>query len=96
MLTHSRLITFYDSNSTLFYLDPPSGNTKRSSYPVGDFTDIDYEDMCTLCKNIKGKFLLTINDDPLIKHSFTHFNIINVDEIYNISKITKEERIINN
>ncbi len=31
------IINFYDSDTTLFYLDPPYRNTQRSSYPVGKF-----------------------------------------------------------
>lgn len=79
------IINFYDCNSTLFYLDPPYHNTKRSSYPVGNFTDKDYEDLLLLCKNVKGKFLLTINDDQFINNLFCTFKIINTDVFYNIS-----------
>lgn len=79
------IIKFYDSNSTLFYLDPPYRKTKHSPYPVGRFTDKDYEDLLTLCKDMKGKFLLTINNDDFISHLFSSFNIRNKEVFYNIS-----------
>lgn len=81
-----KIISSYHTISTLFYLDPPYHNTKRSSYPVGDFIDKDYEDQLFLCKNIKGKFLLTINNDSFITHLFHDFKIINTDVFYNVSK----------
>lgn len=79
------IIKYYDSESTFFYLDPPYRNTTRSSYPVGDFTDKDYRDLCTLCTNMKGKFLLSINEDDFIKSLFSKFNISNIEVPYSQS-----------
>lgn len=79
------IIKFYDSSSTLFYLDPPYHNTKHSSYPIGKFSDNDYADLSTLCRDMKGKFLLTINNDPFINNLFSGFNTRNVDVFYNVS-----------
>lgn len=80
-----KIFKSYDSESTFFYLDPPYRNTKRSSYPVGDFTDSDYIDLANHCKSIKGKFLLTINDDLFIRDLFENFNISPIDVFYSSS-----------
>lgn len=80
-----KIFKSYDSESTFFYLDPPYRNTKRNSYPVGDFTDSDYMDLANNCKAIKGKFLLTINDDTFIRELFKDFNITSVDAYYSTS-----------
>lgn len=80
------IFMLYDCDSTLFYIDPPYHKTKRSSYPVGNFTDEDYRDLQSLCKNIKGKFLLSINDDTFTRNLFSEFNLTNLEVFYNISK----------
>jgi DNA adenine methylase len=64
------VIKEYDSPSTFFLLDPPyeeSGNLYKSS-------SIDYNEMNTILKGIKGKFLLTINDSKVISDIFKGFN----------------------
>lgn len=79
------IMKFYDSPKTLFYLDPPYYNIARSSYPVGVFKASDYRDLLTLCQNIKGRFLLTLDDTPFIYDLFSKFSIIKANVFYNIS-----------
>lgn len=83
------VIKSFDSEDTFFFLDPPYHNTARSSYPVGDFTEEMYELLYNGCKNMKGKFLLTINDDEFIRELFKDFNIISHDVYYGVSKQEK-------
>lgn len=83
------IIRYYDTEDTFFYLDPPYRNTSRSSYPVGKFTDEDYVALSILCKNIKGKFLLSINDDNFIKGLFSSFNITHINIPYSGSNQQK-------
>ncbi|UUV25976.1 MULTISPECIES: DNA adenine methylase [Lysinibacillus] len=95
------IINSFDSEDSFFYLDPPYRATARASYPVGEFTDTMYKDLRDCCFNIKGKFLLTINDDEYIKELFKGFNIVNHEVYYGISKqnagrINFKELIITN
>lgn len=83
------IIRYYDTENTFFYLDPPYRNTSRSSYPVGKFTDKDYIDLSTLCTNMKGKFLLSINEDIFIRSLFSKFNITNIEVPYSGSNKKK-------
>lgn len=85
----SKIIEYYDSENTFFYLDPPYRKTNRSSYPVGKFTDEDYCDLNNLCVNMKGKFLLSINDDNFIRALFSKFNIIEINIPYSGSNTKK-------
>lgn len=80
------VIKSFDSYDTFFYLDPPYRNTARSSYPVGNFTDGDYKALQEKCLEMKGKFLLTINDDEFIRGLFRQFNIIDHQVYYGICK----------
>ena len=74
----------YDSPDTFFYLDSPYRNTKQ--YAVGKFTDEQYKMLADCCKNAKGKWLYTINDDEYIRELFKDFNIINHDVYYSVCK----------
>lgn len=74
----------YDSPDTFFYLDSPYRNTKQ--YAVGKFTDEQYGLLAECCKNAKGKWLYTINDDEYIRELFKDFNIITHDVYYSVCK----------
>lgn len=71
-------------------MDPPYRNTK--GYPTGDFTDEQYTLLRDLCKDMKGKFMLTINDDDFIKDLFQEFNILDHSVFYSMSKKEKSRR----
>ncbi len=62
------LITRYDSEGTFFYLDPPYHNIK-GLYEY-ELTDQDYIEMKALLDEIKGKYLLNINEDDFISNVF--------------------------
>lgn len=63
------LIRRYDSKGTLFFMDPPYRNLK--GYKAGTLNDGQFEDLARLCRNMKSKFLLTINDDPFVRRIFS-------------------------
>lgn len=65
------VIKEYDSSSTFFFLDPPYEDSSRI-YTHGDF---DFEELKNILSNIKGKFLLTLNDSSYIRNLFKSFNI---------------------
>jgi DNA adenine methylase len=66
------LIKKYDSPTTFFYLDPPYYKTDTSAYQTGG---IDHDELASILKEIKGKFLLSNNDDPYIKNLYRGFHI---------------------
>lgn len=78
------LFSIYDSPDTFFYLDSPYRNTKQ--YAVGKFTDEQYQLLADCCRNAKGKWLYTINDDEYIRELFKDFNIMTHDVYYSVCK----------
>lgn len=86
----------YNNPSTFFFFDPPYERSK------GLYKDsvIDYEEMRDLLKQIKGKFILTMNSSPEIRRLFSDFNIrqISVKSISNSPEFQKvrQELIITN
>jgi len=81
---YQAIIKKYDNKDTFFYLDPPYYNTNNGSYEFGK--DIDFVEMRDLLKNIKGKFLLSTNENDYLKKVFKDFKISSIDVQYNMSK----------
>jgi DNA adenine methylase len=70
---YKNIIKKFDNSKTFFYLDPPY----ETSYKFDLYKDsvIDLEAMANLLKNIKGRFLLSINDSPNVRKIFKNFDI---------------------
>lgn len=67
------LIKLYDSDETLFYLDPPYYKTEKYYKNGHQFTEYDHFRLCELLKNIKGKFILSYNDNDFIRELYKNF-----------------------
>ena len=76
-----RVIKSMDESHTLFYLDPPYKGTE-SYYKtiIGDFTMKDHIDLSDILKSIKGKFVLSYEDDEIIRALYDD------DRFYIVSK----------
>lgn len=78
------MFRIYDKEDTFFFLDSPYRNTKQ--YAVGKFTDEQYQQLAECCKNAKGKWLYTINNDEYIRELFKDFNIMDHEVFYSVCK----------
>lgn len=88
------LIKVYDKNNALFYCDPPY-NTKEKIYK-NPFTQNDHERLKNSLSNIKGRFILSYNDDEYIRELYKDYNITTVERQNNLSSGTYKELIITN
>ena len=92
-LDFEEVIHKYDSENTLFFLDPPYFS-KESYYSTNDLS-FKYEDhvrLLNLIKNIKGKFILTHYENELYTKELKDFNLITFDAVkysYGITKSSK-------
>jgi DNA adenine methylase len=84
-LDFRRFIEIYDRVFTLFYLDPPY-RTKSSRAYAQVMTDVDYRDLRDILKGIKGRFMLSINDDGFIRELFKDFRIDEIETSYSVEK----------
>jgi DNA adenine methylase len=75
---YKTVIKKYDSKDAFIYLDPPYEN---SGDLYGDNSDIDYQELLNILKNVKGKFLLSLNDSKRIKDIFQEFNIYKIKKV---------------
>lgn len=71
---YKQVIDDYDSEDTVFYLDPPYvANDKHENNKMYKNNKMDFEELSNILSNIKGKFLLSINEHPVITGLFKKF-----------------------
>lgn len=84
-----KMIKRYDRPHSLFYIDSPYwGN--EDDYGKDLFTRSDFRTLRDLLTELKGKFLLSINDVPEIREIFGNFHIRKVSVPYSIGKSKKK------
>jgi len=97
-LNYADFITRYDRPSTLFYFDPLYYGTE-GEYGKTLFNRSEYPKLAEILRNLKGKFILSLNDVPAIRQTFKDFNMESVDCTYSVAKIISKpvkELIIRN
>lgn len=77
------LISRYDRDHTLFFLDPPYWQFNCYEH---NFVEKDFHDLAEVLAGIKGRFLMTINDTPEVRDIFKRFSIEEVELKYSMSK----------
>lgn len=73
---YKELIDEYDSEDTLFYLDPPYEESDKL-YNKNSYVNL--EEMRDILSNIKGKFMLSINGSDNTMKIFKDFNIVELE-----------------
>jgi len=76
-----RLIKTYDRPNALFYLDPPYYTAERH---YEGFTKEDHERLRSVLERLKGRFILSYNNDVYIKDLYEGFNIHEVERANNL------------
>lgn len=73
----------YDSDGTLFYLDPPYWGSE-GDYGKHLFSRQDFQRLADILTGIKGRFVMSINDVPEIRQIFGWARIEEVQTTYTI------------
>lgn len=97
-LDWSDVIARYDSPDTLFYLDPPYFGGE-ADYGKGMFQRADYARMAESLRGIEGACILSLNDTPEVRDTFSGFYFDQVKLINTVAKAGStpaEELIITN
>ena len=71
---YKSIIKKFDGVNTYFFLDPPY---EKSEGMYSNFK-MDFNELNNILKNVKGKFLLTLNDSPEIRKIFKNFKIFKI------------------
>ena len=80
---YEEIVRRFDRPTTLFYLDPPYWGRKLYRY---NFDEADFGKMAERLDQIKGKFVLSLNDVPEVRHTFRKFHIQAVELHYTSQK----------
>lgn len=88
------LIKQYDRPDALFYCDPPYHTTEK--HYAEKFSVDDHYRLNTALKGLKGRFILSYNDDDFIRSLYQNYTIIPVERNNNLSSGTFKELIIKN
>ncbi|NJD22854.1 MAG: DNA adenine methylase, partial [Melioribacter sp.] len=86
-LDYKEIFKIYDTVETFFFLDPPYRH--GTQYQVGR---MNYDELLTELKKLKGKFLLTIDDCKENRSLFKDFKIKKVSRVNGINR----KEIVNN
>lgn len=78
------LMARYDGLDSLFYLDPPYWGGEND-YGKGLFDRSQFQKMAEVLSDLKGKFILSINDRPEIRELFASFHSEEVKLKYTVS-----------
>jgi len=84
-LPYTDFIQRYDRPMTLFYLDPPYFGCEKD-YGKDMFERADFERLNDVLMNLKGHFILSLNDRPEVREIFKSFDIEAVETTYSIAK----------
>lgn len=84
-LDFERFLATYDRTETLFYLDPPYFGCE-DDYGRELFKPDDFERLARALSELKGSFLLSINDTPEVRTIFKGFAIEAVRTTYTVAR----------
>lgn len=88
-MNYDVLIKRFDREETFFYVDPPYFGCE-DYYGDGIFSRSDFQTLRDLLSGIKGKFIMSINDQPEIRSLFKGCHISRVDTIYTAGTKSKK------
>lgn len=88
------LIKQYDRPDALFYCDPPYHTTEK--HYSEQFSEADHYRLNGVLTALKGRFILSYNDDDFVRELYKDFNIQAVSRQNNLSTGQFKEVIIKN
>ncbi|MGJ5814481.1 DNA adenine methylase [Paludibaculum fermentans] len=78
-LPYEQILLKYDRPTTFFYLDPPYWERRLYRH---NFTEVDFIGLERHLHEVKGKFLLSLDDHPEVRKLFQHWHLMPVDIAY--------------
>lgn len=93
-------IDFYNAKNSFWYLDPPYYKANDSGYYETNFTHQHHWDLALGINKLKGKFMISYDDEPEIREYYKNYYITSTKpQKYSASfgeTVTKKEIIITN
>lgn len=94
---YERVVKKYDSVDTFFFIDPPYDGTSAKGFGYAEGNEFDYDEFYNVVSNIRGMFMITINDSTRFRKMFNKYIIkkITVSGIFQNAPDRKELIIMN-
>jgi len=84
-LPYEQVLEKYDRPTTVFYLDPPYWQRKLYRF---NFSDQNFQDLERRLHDIKGRFILSLDDHPEIRKLFCNWRLVPVEITYTAQRKT--------
>lgn len=84
-LPYEQVLEKYDRPTTVFYLDPPYWQRKLYRF---NFSDQNFQDLERRLHDIKGRFILSLDDHPEIRKLFGNWRLVPVEITYTAQRKT--------
>lgn len=94
-LPFQTMMAKYDRAETLFFIDPPYWGIE-GLYGKELFSRVDFDVLRAALDQLKGRFILTINDRPETRELFVGFQVTPVDVRYSVKDVVGKELIVTN
>jgi DNA adenine methylase len=78
-LPYEQILEKYDRPTTLFYLDPPYWERKLYKF---NFSAQDFIDLESRLHNVKGRFILSLDDHPEVRKLFQQWHVERTELAY--------------
>jgi DNA adenine methylase len=78
-LPYEQILEKYDRPTSLFYLDPPYFGRKLYNF---NFSETDFVELAKRIDELRGKFVLSLNDLPEVRRIFGRFHIREIELAY--------------
>lgn len=82
-LAYETFIRKYDRPGMLFYLDPPYAGCE-DDYGKGAFAPEDHARLATVLTQLRGRFIMSLNDTPGVRETFATFRVQPIATTYMI------------
>lgn len=91
-LPWQRLFDLYDTPETVFFCDPPYADGDQAIYDHA-FGEADHRELAERLMAIKGKWILTYGDHPLIRDLYQHCSIEEVRRVRTLNQAAKHDYV---
>lgn len=91
-LPWQRVFDIYDAPKTVFFCDPPYADGDQAIYDHS-FTEDDHRALRELLRSIKGKWVLTYGDHPLIRDLYADCCIDEVERVRTINQSSRRRYV---
>lgn len=93
-MSFEKLIPLYDKEDSFFCVDPPYVSTESYCKNTGGFGVVEHERLAELLSNVEGRFLLSYNDNELVRKLYKDYNILSTKEVkYTLSSSRKAKKV---